>query len=187
MNLTTLHPQSTEASEAVDNPYDFWLPAKLDEGRHVYVLVEQPMAKAPHRKKVGTTGSVQPETDLVSFRTEVEQRLKELEQLGPNWDRQGAQPVPKVIIDAIRRFVQALRTVPSDVRPLVVPSAEGTVQLEWTDGPRALELEFEGESTIRYLKWWPQRGIEEEDTFSVGDIDRADELIRWFIEGRNVR
>ena len=44
------------------------------------------------------------------------------------------------------------------------------------------ELELETPSTIRYLKWHPEDGIEEEDSFDIDDTDQATTLLRWITE-----
>ena len=61
--------------------------------------------------------------------------------------------------------------------------SNGTLQLEWHDGPKSLELEFESPSSIRYLQWHPEQGIEAEDSFPLTKIDAAVDLIRWFSSG----
>lgn len=59
----------------------------------------------------------------------------------------------------------------------------GNLQLEWHQGPKVLELEFESPQMIRYLQYDPRAGVEEEDSFWVTDIDRAVDLIQWFMSG----
>jgi len=49
-----------------------------------------------------------------------------------------------------------------------------------------LELEFESISTIHFLRWDPENGVEDEDTFPVLDIERAVELNEWFMSGTTV-
>jgi hypothetical protein len=65
--------------------------------------------------------------------------------------------------------------------------AKGNLQFEWHEGPRTLELEFENASTVHYLKWHPEEGLEDEGLFSLEEIDRALELIRWFVGAANVQ
>jgi hypothetical protein len=61
--------------------------------------------------------------------------------------------------------------------------ANGTLELEWHDGPKSLELQFESPLSIRYLQWHPHPGIEQEDSFPVTNVERAIDLIRWFTVG----
>ncbi len=67
--------------------------------------------------------------------------------------------------------------------PLVVPMAKGNLQFEWHEGSRSLELEFESPTTIHYLKWHPEEGVEEEGFFAADDVSQAVAFIRWFVKG----
>ena len=100
--------------------------------------------------------------------------------------RIGMATEPPVIdprfIDAAKRFIVSL---PDNLafRPLVVPTSNGSLQLEWHEGPKSLELEFESPRTIRFLQWHPEEGIEEEDTIALEDTERAVDLINWSMRG----
>ncbi len=108
--------------------------------------------------------------------------LNRLANLPPNWDQYGAPPIDPQIIAAAMTFVKAL---PENLvyRPHVVPMSPGNLQLEWHHGTKVLELEFEGPQTIRYLQYDPQSNVEAEDSFRATDIDRAVDLIQWFMSG----
>jgi hypothetical protein len=110
------------------------------------------------------------------------QRLKELAQLRPGWDAQAAPRIEPAIIEAVRRFVESL---PDQIanRPMVVPLTSGNVQLEWHDGRRVLELEFETPATVHFLQWDPEGGVEREDVIPASNRDDLIALIRWFMEG----
>jgi hypothetical protein len=112
----------------------------------------------------------------------VDKALSDLAQLPPNWDGYGAPVIDRTVIAAARKFVQSL---PETLvcRPKVVPLSAGTLQLEWHNGPKVLELEFEDPHTIHYLQWHPQAQTEEEDIFPASDIAKAVELIQWFSNG----
>jgi hypothetical protein len=116
------------------------------------------------------------------FVSRIEAELDRLAALAPNWDSEGAPRINPAIIQSARQFIGDL---PEDIAsfPAVVPSAAGTLQFEWNDGNRSLELEIETPSTIHYLKWQPEKGIEEEDVFDIRDVDRAVALIQWFMRG----
>jgi hypothetical protein len=119
---------------------------------------------------------------VADFESLVNQELDRLASLPANWDHEGAQRIDPAIIRSARRFIAQL---PSDIAsiPAVVPSAAGNLQLEWNAGRRSLELEFETSTMIHYLKWAPDEGVEEEDTFNIRDIDHAVFLIQWFMRG----
>jgi hypothetical protein len=108
--------------------------------------------------------------------------LDELSQLGPNWDSYGAPAIEPGIIAAARAFIKAL---PKNLahRPRVVPMSGGNLQLEWHHGSKILELEFETPQTIHFLQWHPEAGVEEEATFRATEIERAVDLIQWFMSG----
>ena len=98
------------------------------------------------------------------FADDVQSALDSLRTLAPNWDGYGAPVIDPAVIDAAKSFIARL---PENLvsRPHVVPMSNGTLQLEWHDGPKSLELEFESPSSIRYLQWHPEQGVEEEDAF----------------------
>lgn len=112
----------------------------------------------------------------------VRAEIETLRSLAPDWDGYGAPVIDPAVIDAAKAFIAQL---PEGIafRPRVVPISNGTLQLEWHDGPMSLEFEFETPHTIRYLKWHPEVGVEEADCLAVSDIDTASGLIRWFMCG----
>jgi hypothetical protein len=110
------------------------------------------------------------------------QKLDELEHLRAGWDYQGAPPIDKEIIAAVRVFVDFL---PQHIatRPMIVPMSSGNVQLEWHHGRSTLELEFESPEKVHYLKWDPDNQIEVEDVIPVSQREQLIDLIRWFMKG----
>jgi hypothetical protein len=113
---------------------------------------------------------------------DIEVDLRALGELAPNWDGYGAPAIDPAAIAAVRSFVARLPRGLAP-RPRVVPMSNGMVQLEWHAGPRSLELEFEAPDSIRYLRWHPEEGIEDEDSFPAAEVDIAVDLIRWFVNG----
>jgi hypothetical protein len=116
---------------------------------------------------------------------DVEADLHSLGELSPDWDGYGAPAVDPAVIAAVRSFVAQF---PQGLapRPRVVPMSNGMVQLEWHAGPRSLELEFESPDSIRYLRWDPEEGIEDEDSFPAAEVEIAVDLIRWFVNGASL-
>ncbi len=114
------------------------------------------------------------------FADAINVRLDELSRLQPNWDGYGAPTIDPKIIAAARTFV---RSLPAQLAlcPRIVPLSPGNLQLEWHAGTKILELEFEDPRTIHYLQWYPEHGVEEEDTIPVTDIERVVDLIQWFL------
>jgi hypothetical protein len=115
-----------------------------------------------------------------NFADAINTRLDELSRLQPNWDGYGAPTIDPRILAATRTFVRSL-PAPLALHPRIVPLSPGNLQFEWHAGTKILELEFEDPRTIHYLQWNPEHGVEEEDTFPVTDIDRAVDLIQWFL------
>ena len=66
-------------------------------------------------------------------------------------------------------------------RSKVVPLALGRLQFEWHKENLCLELELETPLTVHYLKWDPEKEIEEEDIFDITDLTQAEDLVRWFV------
>jgi hypothetical protein len=110
----------------------------------------------------------------------IERKLDEIAELQHNWDCYGAPAINPHIIDCARAWANRL---PRELwkTPTVVPLSTGSVQFEWGDAERALELEFETPETIHYLKWDREAGLEEEGTFDADEMDLAIPLLRWFI------
>ena len=111
---------------------------------------------------------------------DVHAAIESLRLLAPNWDGYGAPAIDTDVIEAAKAFIAKLAENVA-FRPLVVPMSNGTLQLEWHDGPKSLELEFESPYSIRYLQWHPNRGVEKDDRFSTADVDTAVDLIRWMV------
>jgi hypothetical protein len=103
--------------------------------------------------------------------------------LAPNWDGYGAPAIDPAVIEAAVAFISRLPGHLAIRQPRVVPTAGGMLQLEWHEGARSLELEFESPHMIRYLRWNPDEGVKEEDSFPVTDIETTLRLIRWFVAG----
>jgi hypothetical protein len=118
-----------------------------------------------------------------SFRAHVFAELERLQSLRAGWDGYRAPALNADVIRSARELVMQL----SDALPVpsVVPLASGGLQLEWSDGQLALELEFETADIIRFLQWSPATSESREDTVSVRDLARIEALIDWFAQ-RNV-
>lgn len=117
----------------------------------------------------------------VSFdKRAVLQSLQELQGFEANWDGYGAAPLDPANLDAARRVIESL---PNDAAstPMVVPMTRGRVQLEWHRGNRSLELEFENPTSVHFLQWDSDQGVEKEDTVSADEADILTALLNWFL------
>src|SRR5262249_10976718 len=108
--------------------------------------------------------------DPADWACHVQADIRALAALEPNWDGYGAPAIDPAVIAAVAAFVAKL---PGNLppRPRVVPMSNGTLQLEWHAGAKALELEFESPHSIRYLRWSPDEGIEEEGSLPATDLE----------------
>ena len=123
--------------------------------------------------------------NLPGWIEEAQADIERLRRLDPNWDGYGAPAIDPAIIDVARSFVASLPAT-CRIPPRVVPMSSGALQLEWHDGPRSLELEFESPDSIRYLQWHPQANVEREEILLIRDKSKFAALIEWFMsrEGR---
>jgi prevent-host-death family protein len=169
MTTVSLHEAQLRLAELVED---------LGPGDEVVITRDnRPVAKlvsqAAHSPSATLTGG---------FMGRVNEELERLAALGPNWDGQGGRPLSRSVIDAARQVASSLAGQIAVV-PAVVPMAKGNLQFEWNDGPRSLELEIETPSTIHYLKWHPEEGIEEEGVYDISDVGRSLSLIQWLQPG----
>jgi hypothetical protein len=86
-------------------------------------------------------------------RFEFLRRLERIASLTANWDSYGAFPLSQHVITRVRDFVDTLieQGVPL---PHVAPSSSGAIVVEWRDGERVVEFEFDpsGDDSVS-LDW----------------------------------
>jgi antitoxin (DNA-binding transcriptional repressor) of toxin-antitoxin stability system len=136
----------------------------------------------PVAKLVGQSPSVAPTAGGSAFMARVNGEFDRLANLPSDWDLQGAKPISSEIIAAARQLAASISDQVSAL-PAVVPMGKGNLQFEWNHGPRSLELEVESPSTIHFLKWHPEEGVEDEGVYDIADVARSVELVRWFQQG----
>jgi len=179
---TVLSALEQQAAASGTTPQD-WIAARLAEAN----LAKGPSSPLqPLSPRKDASDNRAPADPIHSgFAEAIEADLRRLAALPNNWDRYEAPPIDPAILAAVAQFVRALPK-PIGARPRVVPMSPGNLQLEWHHGQRVLEFEFESPQSIRYLQWDPPAGIEEEDSFPAGDLQRATDLIQWFMTGTGV-
>jgi hypothetical protein len=108
--------------------------------------------------------------DASDWARRIQADIHALGALEPNWDGYGAPAIDPAVIASAEALVAKL---PGNLapRPRVVPMSNGALQLEWHAGARSLELEFESPHSIRYLRWSPVEGIEEEGSRPATDLE----------------
>jgi len=108
--------------------------------------------------------------------------LERLQRVKPGWDGPKSPAISVEAMNVVARL--ALDVFPADMVDLmhVAPIPNGMLQMEWYSNREGLELELEAPDKIRYLRWAPSRGIEDEDDVPVSDTGRILELLKWFKE-----
>lgn len=110
-----------------------------------------------------------------------ESLITAIQDLKSHAEEVGLEPIPHEVLQSAIRIV---RSLPADLpkAPKFVPMSKGRLQLEWHDGPRTLEIEFESPKEIHYLKWDSSIGVEEEDVIAIDAqaSTKVAELIEWF-------
>ena len=101
---------------------------------------------------------------------DVEARLQSFAALSEDWDSYGALPIRQEALEEARRVLATLYAQYPDRKPQVVPMNGGGVLIEWGDGNRALELEFDASGKASYIFW---RGLE---ILRRGDVAHLDEV-----------
>ncbi|MAF66865.1 MAG: hypothetical protein CMJ84_14570 [Planctomycetes bacterium] len=111
--------------------------------------------------------------------------LSELESLGPNWDSYGAKAPRRPILEQADEFTLAafgilLAHDVEPIAPFVVPTRAGSVQLEWSEDDRELELELGNSGQFQYL-------VVSHDHEAEGPCKRwhALRLVRWVLTGED--
>ncbi len=120
------------------------------------------------------------------FKSAVTSQIQGLRGLAPGWDGYSAPRIDEAIVDAALKLVQELAPHIAP-RPRVVPLSSGGLQFEWqAANGQSLELEFEDDSTIHYLRWHQAAGIEDEAFLSVDEVEEIEQLIKWFTDRADV-
>lgn len=110
----------------------------------------------------------------------LESRLDELQVLN---DPRVVAPLRPDIREVVAVFADRF---PESVfgNPALVPTADGRLQLEWHSGTRVLEFEFESPTWIRWLRWDPTAGVDEEGDIACNDVHGLQRHLIWFRDGR---
>ena len=75
--------------------------------------------------------------------------LREVADLGANWDSYGAEPFDEIVVERAKRLIVGL--VRNDVPPpRVIPAASGSILLEWSTDLLYLEIDIDptGEDSV---------------------------------------
>ena len=73
----------------------------------------------------------------------LERALGDLKRLGAGWDDEEAHPIHPRALMATRTLLSAMLSAQISLRePVLVPTADGAVQVEWHEKDRSLEFDF---------------------------------------------
>ena len=118
-------------------------------------------------------------SELSQWQIEAIRKLLQLLTLPRDWDSYGSPPPSEVAVTAAVRLILGI-DVDYFVTPRIVPVSGGGVQLEWSLGPREVEIEISHEGSAEYLKSIHTKPVEE-DQVSLADLPRIRSLLTWLI------
>ena len=112
-----------------------------------------------------------------------EKRFVYLSTLETGWDGHAARAPDSAPINEARKLVTRLASTRSDFKePAIVPTFNGSIQLEWHSAKRSLEFEFAGRT-------WDVLGVDNakamnpefhEETISVETPEFLESFYSWF-------
>jgi hypothetical protein len=130
-----------------------------------------------------TTGEVS-HGELKPMLQRLLERGFQISKLRPGWDSYGAMPpqpetVGFALLFAARASIFLMRNGWPLIEPLVVPTPEGGIQLEWSHGSRELEVEMSHSGAFSLLAV-DEEGREHEEKCAE---ERVFQYLRWLATG----
>ena len=95
--------------------------------------------------------------NLAPWQTAAAKRLAEFKALTPNWDSYGGHVPTKAALLASEDFVFKVPSFTDIPVPRIVPLGSGGIQFEWGKGQRELEVHFQEDGKVSYLKTEAER------------------------------
>lgn len=92
----------------------------------------------------------QPRRTRASWTSQALARLDRLANLGPAWDGAAAKAIAPSLIDAVRDFVTSDLIDHTEIKPELVPTLDGGIQLEWHTSDVDLIIECEPSGSASY-------------------------------------
>ena len=109
----------------------------------------------------------------------INQQMDRIALLEANWDGHGAVAIDPRLLRTVRSWSLQLPGWALFGSPSVVPLSTGALQLEWHNGTRVLELEFEGPDRIHFLQWDSTVANSSEGSCDFAEAERILHLIEW--------
>jgi hypothetical protein len=123
-------------------------------------------------------------TSSKNFASSLRCRVEELADLKPGWDGETAKPIniPVMtdVVEYLRHWVQLANPFHE---PFLAPTFDGSVQIEWHDEQRSLEMEAvdSGWAVIGGLTGRDAKRQYFEGECERGDFDQLDKFYKWFV------
>ncbi len=115
--------------------------------------------------------------DYSSSQIQTMRRIFELRSLPRDWDSYGSPPPGDVAVASAVQLVSRI-SLDSFLAPRVLPVSGGGVQLEWSFGPREVEIEIDDDGSVEYLRTEKGKPIEERRV-SLADLPLIRSLLVW--------
>lgn len=97
------------------------------------------------------------------------ERLRDLAGLGENWLHPGSEPPSSEVIERVQRILFAALDVEVPA-PVIYPSADGGIQLEWRTSSRAVEVEILNSGSLEAC-WYGRANDDDGEDRSFQDDD----------------
>ena len=86
-----------------------------------------------------------------SWQSLVEKKIDNLAQLKQDWDGEGSLPTEPEILAAAKTLLLNLYHVCNHTNPFVAPISGGTLQIEWRNGDRYIEIQFKSKDKVALM------------------------------------
>lgn len=120
--------------------------------------------------------------NLTLWQTAVAKRLNEFKSLAPNWDSYGGVVPTKAALLAAEDFVFHAPSFADIPVPRVLPLGSGGVQFEWDRNLRELEVQFQEDGKVSYLKTEAEH-VEDSQPLTGNRMTNIAALLSWLISG----
>lgn len=119
-------------------------------------------------------------TNLAAWQTAAAKRLAEFKSLAPNWDSYGGHVPTKAALLASEDFVFKVPSFADIPAPRIVPLGSGGILFEWDRNQRELEVHFQEDGKVSYLKTEAER-VGDSQPLPGNRVNNIAELLSWLI------
>jgi hypothetical protein len=119
-------------------------------------------------------------TNLAPWQTAAAKRLAEFKSLAPNWDSYGGHAPTEAALLASEDFVFKVPSFADIPAPRILPLGSGGIQFEWDRNQRELEVHFQEDGKIFYLKTEAEH-VQDSQPLPGNRVNNIAELLSWLI------